>query len=114
MAAPFYPADAMPADAWLAHARESYDAGEEHLGELESQYRSECAMFGDAGPGQGLRVRAVKRELAQMRARYAQLTGGRDLWRDACLSWGDLPGPADDAGEAYLAAYARAYPDLIR
>jgi hypothetical protein len=47
------------------------DAGEEYYGEIYAQYRSECAMFGDAGPGQGLAVRDTGRQLAESRARLA-------------------------------------------
>jgi len=43
------------------------DAFEESLFEHESQYYSECAMFGDAGPGQGLHVSNGQRELENVR-----------------------------------------------
>ena len=39
---------------------------DEHLGEVESQYRSECAMFGDAGPGQGSNVARLKKIRASL------------------------------------------------
>jgi hypothetical protein len=41
----------------------------ESLWEHECQYQSECAMFGDAGPGQGLAIREMKAELAKVEAR---------------------------------------------
>ena len=47
------------------------DAGEEHYSEIYAQYRSECAMFGDAGPGQGIAVRDTGRQLVESRARLA-------------------------------------------
>jgi len=46
---------------------------EESLGEHEAQYRNECAMFGDAGPGQGYRLNAMRRELFSVRARLEKL-----------------------------------------
>ena len=45
--------------------------GEEAYGEIYTQYRSECAMFGDAGPGQGLAVRDTGRMLHETRERMA-------------------------------------------
>jgi hypothetical protein len=33
---------------------------EEHLGEVETQYRSECALYGDAGPGQAYNIARLK------------------------------------------------------
>ena len=47
--------------------------GEESHAETVTQYRSECAMFGDAGPGQGLAVREGARMLAQDRAKLARV-----------------------------------------
>jgi hypothetical protein len=64
---------------WLTpdeEGRSLLDYQQESLGEHEAQYRSECAAFGDAGPGQGLRVSEMKRELASVQARIAKL-GGR-------------------------------------
>lgn len=51
--------------------RSLLDYNEENLFERESQYLSECAMFGDAGPGQGLVVREMKAEIASVRRRLA-------------------------------------------
>lgn len=39
------------------------DYCQENLGEMQTQYASECAMFGDAGPGQGLAIRNMRSEL---------------------------------------------------
>jgi hypothetical protein len=41
----------------------------EHVGEADTQFRSECALFGDAGPGQGYRLNRSKAELAKVLAR---------------------------------------------
>lgn len=38
----------------------------EHLGECESQYLSECALFGDAGPGQGTEVERLKVDISRV------------------------------------------------
>ena len=46
---------------------------EESIGEHEAEYRNECAMFGDAGPGTGLRLSEMKRDLAQVKARLVKL-----------------------------------------
>lgn len=47
---------------------------EEFIAEADAQYRNECAMFGDAGPGQGLRLSEARAELARMkRARESAL-----------------------------------------
>ncbi len=45
------------------------------LGEVETQYLSECAMFGDAGPGQGLDVRRLKKAFRELEAEW-RLAGG--------------------------------------
>ena len=44
---------------------------EEHLGEVECQYRSECALYGDAGPGQGLEVARLRNIRASLIRRIA-------------------------------------------
>jgi hypothetical protein len=49
------------------------DMYEEGLGETEAQYRSECAMFGDAGPGQGLDLRNGKAYLANVKRQLRRL-----------------------------------------
>lgn len=72
----------MTAEQFIHYAKSVYEAGEEWLGEAEAQFASECALFGDAGPGQGIAIRETKLELATIRARYTWLTG-RDLRDDA-------------------------------
>lgn len=47
--------------------------GEESYAEHYTQYRSECAMFGDAGPGQGLTVQSLGRQLSELRSRINQV-----------------------------------------
>ena len=42
---------------------------EEHAGEVTTQYQSECALFGDAGPGQGITVRELNAEIRSVKAR---------------------------------------------
>jgi len=49
------------------------DAYEEGLGESECQYRSECAMFGDAGPGQGLHLYEGKAYIAGVKRQLRRL-----------------------------------------
>lgn len=72
----------MTAEQFCEYARQNFVYCEEALMENESQYRSECAMFGDAGPGQALRVMQLRRELRGMEDRYLKLTG-RLLGADA-------------------------------
>lgn len=38
-------------EAQILELREGINAGEEHIGERLTEYTSECALFGDAGPG---------------------------------------------------------------
>jgi len=45
----------------------------ENLFERESQFSSECAMFGDAGPGQGLVIHDLKVELASVKRQIERL-----------------------------------------
>jgi len=62
---------------WLTQTEDEPSAlsmFEENVGEHEAQYRSECALYGDAGPGQGLRLTEMKRELASVKARIEKLT----------------------------------------
>lgn len=47
--------------------------GEEHYEESMTQYRSECALFGDAGPGQASGLNSTKQQLADDRAKHARL-----------------------------------------
>jgi hypothetical protein len=43
--------------------------GEEHHAETVAQYRSECALFGDAGPGQGIACIESSKMLRDLRDR---------------------------------------------
>lgn len=61
---------------WLTHdedGRCGLDYAEECLADAQAQYTNECAMFGDAGPGQGLQIRKMRAELIGARARLQQL-----------------------------------------
>lgn len=66
---------AKAAPEWVEDALEALPYLEENLGEHEAQYRSEVAMFGDAGVGQLLRIRVMQAELYSMRARLTLLLG---------------------------------------
>lgn len=66
---------AKPALEWVEDTLEALPFLEENLGEHEAQYRSEVAMFGDAGVGQALRIRSMQAELYSMRARLTSLLG---------------------------------------
>lgn len=62
-------------DSWLTpdeHGRTALSYMEENLAEHEAQYLSECAMFGDAGPGQGLQLQQMKAEHAKVVSRLKQ------------------------------------------
>ena len=61
------------ADEQACLLREELDAKEESYHEHYTQYRSECALFGDAGPGQGLVVRDLARDIADLRERLARV-----------------------------------------
>jgi len=57
-------------DYWLEpgeHGRSLFSENEEILGEMEAQYRSECAMFGDAGPGQAINIAQCHAEISRVR-----------------------------------------------
>jgi len=45
---------------------------EECHAEGVTQYQSECALYGDAGPGQGLAVIEGARQIADLRAKLAR------------------------------------------
>ena len=47
--------------------------GEEHYAECAAQYHNECAMFGDAGPGQASGLNSTAQQLADERATHARL-----------------------------------------
>ena len=46
-----------------------YDCLVEHVMEASGEYGSECAMFGDAGPGMGYRLQQSKQQLARVTER---------------------------------------------
>lgn len=74
--------EAMTAEEFIRYCVENYAYMEESYGEHLTQYQSECALYGDAGPGQGLRLQEMRAEMRGMEARYEQLTG-RSLQSDA-------------------------------
>ena len=49
------------------------DQMEESIGEHEAQYASECALFGDAGIGQGLQLREMRATLASVKKQLRRL-----------------------------------------
>jgi hypothetical protein len=53
--------------------KENIGYGYESLGEFEGQYLSECAQFGDAGPGQYDTIQRIKTELVKQEAKLAEL-----------------------------------------
>lgn len=71
--------DALRGQQWLSPAEyaalltQSIAYGEESYGEYLTQYRSECAMFGDAGPGQGLQLSNLSRLLSADKAQLARV-----------------------------------------
>jgi hypothetical protein len=67
----------LPAAEWLDDMLEALPYLEESLGEHEAQYRSEVAMFGDAGVGQGLRIREMQAQLHTIKARITALMGSQ-------------------------------------
>lgn len=52
---------------------ETLSWGEESHAEIVAQYQSECALFGDAGPGQGLAVIESSKMLRDLRDRMARV-----------------------------------------
>ena len=60
---------------WLSNesGRTGLDYLEESIGEHESQYASECALFGDAGIGQGLQLREMRATLASVKKQLRRL-----------------------------------------
>lgn len=71
--------DALSRLEWLTPAEyacvlsQSIADGEESYSERLTQYRSECAMFGDAGPGQFLTLRSNAEQVAEDRAKLARV-----------------------------------------
>ena len=58
-------------DEYAALLSQDLAYGEEAYAETCTQFRSECAMFGDAGPGQGIAVRDLGRMLQESRSKLA-------------------------------------------
>jgi hypothetical protein len=60
---------------WLSNedGRNGLDYLEESIGEHASQYASECGLYGDAGPGQGLRLREMRATLAGVKRQLRRL-----------------------------------------
>jgi len=56
---------------------------EECHAESVTQYRSECAMFGDAGPGQLSHIQSLAAKIAQIRAKLTPV--------DPINNWEDIP-----------------------
>jgi hypothetical protein len=56
-----------PLLALIEQYEEAIEYGEEHAAECQMEYRSECALFGDAGPGMALRVRHAYEGVADMK-----------------------------------------------
>ena len=59
----------------IQELREITEQNRENIGERMAQYQSECAMFGDAGPGQhpSLWLREAEKQLAEDEATLAAL-----------------------------------------
>lgn len=55
---------------FVVYCEEALPEMAECLGDMEAQYRSECAQFGDAGPGQGLLLQQARREYADLKRQY--------------------------------------------
>lgn len=61
---------------WLApdeDGRSFLSHVEESIAEHAAQYGSECALFGDAGPGQGYRLQEMKAKHAKIVAQLKRL-----------------------------------------
>jgi hypothetical protein len=84
-------------EAQAAELREGIDSIEESAAERMGQYRSECAMFGDAGPGQHPSCWAGRSDelLAEARAELAAVLAMMEAMR---------PGAAQAAADAAAAA----------
>jgi hypothetical protein len=65
--------DYMSFESKVKALEENIDNGYQCLGEHESQFASECAMFGDAGPGQALTIQSIKEDLAKEEKELARL-----------------------------------------
>ncbi len=65
----------MTAEQFCQYAREGYNYWLENLGESETQYRSECALYGDAGVGQGYHINQLRHMIHGVEATFKRLTG---------------------------------------
>lgn len=66
----------MTRDEFVEYARDRlFGEGAECACELIAEYNNEVAMFGDAGPGAGLRVRELIAEHNSIARQYTRLTG---------------------------------------
>lgn len=68
---------------FLDYARKGYAYWEESLGEHLTQYQSECALYGDAGPGQLAHINDMRHMMRGVAATFKRLTGD-DL---ASVAW---------------------------
>ena len=57
----------------INEALEAHDEISETLGDLETQYQGECALYGDAGAGQGTDIARLRNELARVESEIAAL-----------------------------------------
>lgn len=72
------PSEGMTADEFISYAYEVlFGEGVEPLLEQIAEYNSEVAMFGDAGPGMGLRLGLAITEYNRIARRYEYLTGSK-------------------------------------
>jgi len=55
------------------NGRSQISYSEEALMEHSTQYESECALFGDAGPGQGTVVSKLRAAIAQVNRQLARI-----------------------------------------
>jgi hypothetical protein len=93
-------------EAQILELRKGIDAGEEYIGERMSEYASECALYGDAGPGmhpscwRGEIVARVAKDRAALDVLMATPEGLALAEREAeeALDWldGDAQRPTGD------------------
>ena len=65
----------MTEEEFVDYARKGYSYWEESLGEAETQYKSECALYGDAGPGQLAHINDLRHMMRGVCAAYKRITG---------------------------------------
>ena len=72
------PSEGMTRDEFVSYAYEIlFGEGAEPLFEQIAEFNSEVAMFGDAGPGAGCRLRQSIDEYNRIARQYERLTGTR-------------------------------------